>query len=103
MTKARTADFLLAGGKEFKVTLTAMAGNRRSEAVQPVYAYSFKQSSLNSASSLMGYRKALQEMLAAYPANRDPTIAWTPAHWNNLFRTLELGKGYYLLHQQSPL
>ena len=31
--------------------------------------------------------------MEAYPANEDPTANWPPEYWNNLFRTMELGKG----------
>ena len=44
------------------------------------------------------FRAACTGMLAAYPSSPDPVASWGSAYWNNLIRTLELGKGYPLLH-----
>jgi len=37
------------------------------------------------------------DMFTAWPENRAPTENWEAAHWNNLFRTLEMNKGRRLL------
>ena len=89
--------WLLQGGRDHVITLTAASGKFSSTCRVPIYPYTTRRSSLNNPVSRECYRVAALEVFSACPATADPTAAWGPAQWNNLFRCLELDKGRELL------
>lgn len=92
-----TVTWFFPGHRENVVTLTAVAGERQSRGVHPFFGFTTGRTSINSADTRLAYRKASLEMFEACAARHDPTAALGRSYWNNLFRTLELGKGYPLL------
>lgn len=89
--------WLFPGEQDHRVTLTASAGDKSSSCTVPFYPYTTGQTDLNNPNCRENFRLAALEVFEAYPAGKDPTAAWTPAHWNNFFRCLELDKGRELL------
>lgn len=92
----KSLSWMFPGHRENRVRLRATAGEMGSECVYPFYGFSHARTSLNSDTDRRAYRKASLDMFEAFPADSDPSAAFGPAYWNNLFRTLELGKGYAL-------
>ena len=92
-----TIPWLVEGGRDHRVSLTATAGSKRSTCQVPFYPYATQRTSLNSPASRERYLAAVESVFAAYPAKADPTADWHQAHWNNMFRCLELNKQRDLL------
>lgn len=89
--------WLFPGFRENRLTLTAVSGGRRSQCVYPFYGFTTAHTDLNHPLDRRAFRAACYNMVEAYPAQPDPTAGWGPSYWNNLFRTLDFGKGYPLL------
>mgnify|MGYP003604893266 CR=1 FL=1 len=89
--------WLVPGQREHQVTLTATSPRGQSSSTVPFFAYPTASANLNNASDRRAFRLAMHNVLAAYPVQPDPCIAWSDAYWNNLMRTMEYGKGYPVL------
>jgi hypothetical protein len=92
-----TVQWLFEGGRDHMVSLTAQSDKGRSTCRVPIYPYTSQRTSLNHQASRARYLAAARDGFTAAPAKADPTASWSAAHWNNLFRCLELDKGRALL------
>ena len=95
-----TAHWLFPGFTEQEVTLTVKNSLGTSRAVRPFYTFSTLETRLEDPDTRAAYRDAFTEMLQALPSaipGRDPFARFEPAYWNNLMRTIELGKSLDLL------
>ncbi len=90
--------WLFPGFRDNAARLTATAGARAAQCVQPFYGYCTAATSLAEPRHREAFRAALTQVVAASPASPDPVADWGPAWWNNLIRTTEPGHGYELLH-----
>ncbi|MFT7514485.1 MAG: hypothetical protein ACI9QL_003707 [Candidatus Omnitrophota bacterium] len=90
--------WIVPGGRDFQVALTATAGAVKSTAQVSFYPFTTRKTDLNNAGDREHFRRAAMDVMEAYPADKDPTENWTASHWNNFFRTLELNKGQDLLN-----
>ncbi len=91
------AQWLFMGGRDHTVLLTAESGKRRSVARHTFHPFGTMQTSLENSTTRANFRQAALDMLEAFPAGQDAIAAWTPSHWNNLFRTLDLNQGRALI------
>lgn len=89
--------WLFPGLREHRFTLTAESQGRRSQCVHPFFGFTTARTDLNRADDRRAFRAACLSMVEAYPPRPDPAAGWGDAYWNNLFRTLDFGKGYPLL------
>ena len=93
----KSITWLVPGLREHRVTLTTVSAKGKSTCSVPFFGYSTIPTSMDNANDRRAFRLAMQTVLAAYPAQPDPTARWSDAYWNNLVRTVEYGKGYPLL------
>ena len=89
--------WLFSGEEDQVVALTAVSGDHRSSARAVFRPFGTMQTSLDNATSRAVYRQAMLDMCESFPAGQDPTAKWTAAHWNNLFRVLELNQSRALV------
>lgn len=80
--------------QRLELTVTGPAGRTRT--AYPFYTFSSRATSLNSVADRRDYRRALWDMLRAYPPRHAAVDRWDPAVWRNLLRTVEPGRGYPL-------
>lgn len=90
--KGAAASWLFPGDVDQVVTLTAQAGEKRSEASVSFLAVAHAKSSIDNASTRASFRRSCLEMLKAYPVSANPVAAWPESMWNNLFRVLDIDK-----------
>jgi hypothetical protein len=91
------AHWLFPADQEQQISLTASSGGRQTTCTLPFFPFTTRGSSMNNPACRENYLSAALAMMEAYPSDKDPTASWTPSHWNNLFRALELNKGRELL------
>ena len=96
-TRGPSTTWLVPGGREHRVALTAMSAKGKSTCAVPFFGYSTVATSLDNHHHRRAFRLAMQTVLEAYPVQPDPCANWGDAYWKNLLRTAEYGKGYPLL------
>jgi hypothetical protein len=91
------ARWLFTGQREHRLSLSARSGDKETRVIQPFFAHSTLRTSLNDPETRARYRDTVLQVFEAYPGDVDPTASWSSGHWNNLFRSLELGQDPALL------
>ena len=89
--------WILRGFTEHQVELITENANGQSRRSIPVYAVTTAQTSLDQRDDRRAFRLAMYTMLEAYPAGHRALAAWDESWWNNLMRTIDLGRGQPLL------
>jgi hypothetical protein len=89
--------WLVPGFREGLVKMTVKSAKSVSTAAIPYFGFSTITASLNQAAHRKAFRDTLAEMLSSFPKGSDPLASWGDAWWNNIFRTIEAGKGQRLL------
>jgi hypothetical protein len=89
--------WLVPGFREGSVKMTVKSAKSVSTATIPYFGFSTITASLNQAEHRKAFRDTLAEMLSSFPKGSDPLASWGDAWWNNIFRTIEAGKGQRLL------
>ena len=89
--------WLVPGFRDGSVKMTVKSAKSVSTATIPYFGFSTITASLNQAEHRKAFRDTLAEMLSSFPKGSDPLASWGDAWWNNIFRTIEAGKGQRLL------
>ena len=89
--------WILHGGEEYDISLTATSGKRESVATIPVFAFSNAASDLNSAHMRSTFRAAFVDTIRGHPLTADPTLSWDDNTWNCFLDVQELHKHQALL------
>lgn len=95
--EGNAVEWLFEGFREHKITLQASSDAGETRVTVPFFGFSSQQTSLNNQQDRTAYRQAMLNMATTYPTGHDTVANWDDAYWQNMLRTVELGRGTPLL------